>query len=122
MTTKRQILRGIADYLETELIPGLAEDRGVQVLANTVLGLARSDVTIVDRLINHPWIKMLIREDEDGNIDLDPLLANLKESIEKYKYLPVTIPVVPFLTTTEKQIKFDLDDVQKLEKYLKRDC
>lgn len=120
--TKQQLLRGIADYLETELIPGLSEDRGVQILANTALCLIRSNVSLVDKILNKSVVKLFLCEDEKGEIDIEPLIVNLKSSIEKYKYLPINIPIIPFLTTEEKQLKLDLEDIQKLEKYIKREC
>ena len=118
LVTKKQILRGIINYLETEVLPGIGEDRGLQVLASTVLTLIKNDLSVLNGVLARPFLKVFIKEDESGNIDIEPLFKAIKESLDKCKFFPITIPVIPFVTSEEKQLKFNCEDIAKLEKMI----
>lgn len=112
MVTVEQIQKGVASYLDAELMPNLHQEGLQKVLAGTAIGLAiKRSGSMIHGFTESPFIKMLGIVDEEGNIDIDVLKDELKENITE-KGFNVDIPMLGTMT-------FHKEDVDKLHKHIK---
>ena len=97
MVTIDQAMRGVAQYADKESIPHLptGKDGG----KSRILALK-----------DHPAVQMMGIMDEDGNIDLDRLYNAARTRVDGKK-IPWDIPVIG-------ELKFDVNDVDRLYKYI----
>lgn len=112
MTELATIQKGIAAYLDNELMPNLPANGFEKVLAGTAISLAiRKSGAIVEGYKDNKIVKMLGIMDENGNVDVGILAEELKKNIpiDGFK---VELPMIGGLT-------FHKDDVDKLHDYIK---
>lgn len=106
-----KIEKGIANYLDGELMPQLQDNKLEKVLVGTAASLAISRIgTIVASYKDNKLVKMLGIMDDEGNVDVEVLADELKKNISK-EGVKVDIPIVGTMT-------FHKDDVDKLYEYI----
>lgn len=111
MKTIEQIQKGIAAYLDNELMPQLPANGIEKVLAGTALSLAiRKSGTIMEGLKENKSVKMLGIMDEEGSIDVDVLTEELKKNVP-IDGVKIDIPMIGGVT-------FHKDDVDKIHEYI----
>lgn len=111
MVSIDKIERGVANYLDGELMPQLQSNGFEKVLVGTAASLAIHKIgAIVVSYKDNKLVKMLDVMDDNGNVDVDVLAAELKKNIPK-EGVKVDIPVVGTMT-------FHEDDVDKLYEYI----
>lgn len=111
MVSVDKIERGVADYLDAELMPQF-QGNGVEkvIVGTTASLLIRKSGTIIESYKDNKLIKMLGIMDESGNIDVDTLAEELKKNISK-DGVKVDVPIIGTLT-------FHKDDIDKLHNYI----
>lgn len=113
MTPFSHIQKGVAAYLDKELMPLLNDSTWKRVAAGTVISLAiaRAD-QYIPILQENPFIKALGIMDEAGNIDLDTLVPEIKKNVPS-EGMKVDIPMLGTMTLHSS-------DVDKLHNYIKQ--
>lgn len=111
MVTIEQIERGVASYLDEELMPNLPQNGIQKVMAGTAISLViRKSGNIVKELTNQPFVKMLGIMDEEGSVDIDVLKDELKHNITD-EGIVVDFPLIGTMT-------FHRSDVDSLYKHI----
>lgn len=111
MVTIGQIEKGVASYLDAELMPNFPNDGIQKVLAGTVIGLAiRKSGSIIQSFSDNQYVKMLGIMDDEGNVDLDLLKDEFKKNISENGFV-LDIPMFGTMT-------FHKADVDKLYKHI----
>lgn len=111
MVTIDQVERGIAAYLDRELMPILPDTGFQKVLIGTGIGLAlRKYKGQLAELKDHPVVKMLGVFDKNGNVDIDVVKEELGKQIPETG-LKMELPMIGGLT-------FHKADVDKLHSYI----
>lgn len=113
MNTVKQIEAGLAEFLDSELMPKLP-DGGIQrVITGTAMGLlVKRSGNVIREYGEHPFVKMLGIVDDKGDWDLDTLKDEVKAQIPKSGF-DVEVPMVGTLT-------FKSDDIDKLYEYINK--
>lgn len=107
MVSVGNIEKGVAAYLDAELMPQLNKSGWEKVVVGTVVSLAISKAgTIVAGYKDHKMVKMLGIMDDAGNIDVPTIAEEAKKNIGKEGF-SVDVPILGTLT-------FHQDDVDKL--------
>ena len=109
MVTIDQAMRGVAQYADNEIIPHLPTGKGIGAGIALALILDGGKNRIL-ALKDHPAVQMMGIMDEDGNIDLDRLYNAARTRVDGKK-IPWNIPVIG-------ELKFDVNDVDRLYKYI----
>ena len=109
MVTIDQAMRGVAQYADNEIIPHLPTGKGIGAGIALALILDGGKNRIL-ALKDHPAVKMMGIMDEEGNIDLDRLYNAARTRVDGKK-IPWNIPVIG-------ELKFDVNDVDRLYKYI----
>lgn len=104
MVTTEQLKTGIAAYLDTELMPLMADNALQKVLVGTGLGIAlrRSDA-IIDELKSNKMVQVLGIMDDQGNVDIDILHEELKKNMVA-EGVSINIPVLGVIKLTSTDI------------------
>ena len=111
MVSIDKIEKGIANYLDEELMPQLQSNGIEKVIVGTAASLfIRKSGTIIEGYKDNKLVKMLGIMDDDGNVDVDVLVEELKKNISK-EGIKIDVPVIGTLT-------FHKDDVDKLYDYI----
>lgn len=111
MKTIAQIQKGVAAYLDNELMPQLPENGIEKVLAGTAMSLAiRKSGVIMGSLKDNKAVKMLEIMDSEGNVDVDILAEELKKNVPN-DGVKIEIPLIGGLT-------FHKSDVEKVHEYI----
>ena len=107
MVSINEIEKGIAAYLDSEIMPQLPKEGFEKVLAGTALSLfIRRSGKILDSYKNNKAVLMLGLMDEEGNVDIDILAEELKKNIPN-EGMKIDIPLIGKMT-------FHKSDVDKL--------
>jgi hypothetical protein len=111
MVSLSKIEKGIAEYLDTELMTKLPQNGFQRVIAGTAISLAiRKSSNIVAGLKDNSFVKMLELMDDEGNIDIDILKEEVTKQIPETG-VKADFPMIGVVT-------FHKDDVDKLYKYI----
>ena len=107
MVPVSSIEKGVAAYLDAELMPQLDRSGWERVIVGTAVSLAISKVgTIAASYKDNKMVKMLGIMDDAGNIDVSTIAEEAKKNIGKEGF-NVEVPILGTLT-------FHADDVDKL--------
>ena len=109
MVTIDQAMRGAAKFADNEIIPHLPTGKGIGAGIALALILDGGKNRIL-ALKDHPAVKMMGIMDEEGNIDLDRLYNAARTRVDGKK-IPWDIPIIG-------ELKFDVNDVDRLYKYI----
>ena len=109
MVTIDQAMRGAAKFADNEIIPHLPMGKGIGAGIAMALIMDGGKSRIL-ALKDHPAVQMMGIMDEDGNIDIDRLYNAARTRVDGKK-IPWDIPVIG-------ELKFDVNDVDRLYKYI----
>lgn len=111
MVSVDKIEKGIAGYLDDELMSQFRGSSVERVVAGTAVSLMlRKTGTIIEGYRDNPTVKMLGIMDNDGNVDVDTIAEELKKNIGK-DGMKVDVPIFGTMT-------FHKSDVDKLRDYI----
>lgn len=115
--TKNQIIQGVVKYAKGEIIPKVAGDKPFQMTISTLVAMLEMNPAIADSLLTNPMLAAIMNE-KDGYYNLDMLEKALKQSMDQYGELQITVPGIPFLSPKEKVMTFTQNDVTRLRDYI----
>lgn len=96
--------KGIASYLDTELITKLPQDGIQRVLVGTVASLMiKKSGNLVNSLKNNQLVQMLELMDENNNIDIDTLRDELKNNIQDCG-VRIEVPILGVMTFHKQDV------------------
>jgi hypothetical protein len=79
MVSIASIEKGVATYLDTELMDKLPQSGFQRVIAGTAISLAiKKSGNLVEGLKDNPFVKMLEIMDDKGNVDIETLKDEVK--------------------------------------------
>ena len=112
MVTKEQIKTGLMKFLEEEVIP-VIEDKNLQIILALGSEVLKANDSFLDNILKNQMVTALFPYSE-GKWDTKgfKLLIN---TLEKFGGLRVTVPAIPFISPTEKELKFTVNDIKKIE-------
>lgn len=112
MTPFAQIQKGVAAYLDNEVMPMFKDDGWKRVAAGAAIALAiqRSD-KFLPIITTNQFVKSMELADDEGNIDIESLIPLVKGQLDK-EPLSVNVPMIGNLI-------FRPADVDKLYDYIR---
>ena len=111
MVTIENIQRGVAAYLDNEMMPQFPVNGIEKVLAGTAMSLAiRRSGVIMGSLKDNKSVQMLGIMDTEGKVDVDVLAEELKRNIP-VDGVKIDVPFIGVLT-------FHKADVDKVKDYI----
>ena len=109
--TKSQIVHGVTDYIQSDILPNLANGRGLQIIVSIGANAIAANHKIADAVFDNQMVKALLDDDGSGTYDVDGLADAMRKSIDQYGSFPVQIPAIPLISPAELTIKLTAEDV-----------
>ena len=116
MITKRQLLTGVIKFIRAEVIPHVT-DRSLKIVMSAALYAVDAKPDVVEPFFSNPIVSAIL-QGENGEYDTSVIFAVLDKVVQEYGGIPVTIPPIKFVTTTETTFTFHAGDVDTLKNYL----
>lgn len=116
--TKEKIVSGVSDYIENNIIPAMADDRGMQIILFAAIKAIKSNEKLLDSLLNNTIVKVIMDDNGSGTYDMDGLFSYLLSAVDKFGFFPVYIKPIPFISPTEKTLKFTSADLEAIKKMI----
>lgn len=118
MVTKRELLTGVIQFINHEVIPDIP-DKALKMVVSAALYAVDAKPDIVDPFLNNAIVSAIL-QGENGNYDTEVIFDVLKNLIKEYGGIPVTIPPIKFITSTENTLTFRESDVLRLKQYVEK--
>lgn len=107
-----KVQKGIAAYLDNEVMPALKDEGWKRVAAGAAISLALSrSADFIPILQENQFVKAMKLMDENGNIDVEALVPVLKDQLAK-EPMVVSLPMMGDMTFHEQ-------DIDKLYDYIR---
>lgn len=117
--TKDQIINGVISFVESDVIPKV-DDKATQIIASIAVKAVKANTKLVDSIFENQLVKTLLDVGEDGTYEIEGLFKSIEESVREFGAFPVELPAVPFISPTEKTLKFDAKDVSEIKRLIER--
>ena len=114
MINKEQIVKGLTKYIEEEVIP-VIEDKNLQIVLALGSEIVKTNDSLLDNVLKNQMVTALFPYDEKEKTWDTKGFKLLKDTLTKYGSLTVTVPAIPFISPEEKQLKFSVKDIGKIE-------
>lgn len=111
MISYDKIQKGVAAYLDNEVMPAFKDEGWKRVVAGSAIALViqRSD-KFLPLIVNNQMVRALELVDENGNFDIDAIVPVLKQQLSNQP-MDINVPMLGKLT-------FNSSDVDKLVDYI----
>lgn len=108
-----RVLDGATEYIDKYIMPGMNDWQ--EMLARIAIGRVFDNrEALKNYLVRTGYIRTFALIDDDGNVDIDRLAADLKREIEKKGKLEVNLKIFG-------KMKFDTGDVDKMLRTIKQE-
>ena len=116
--TKSQIIKGITEYIQQELLPKMENDRALKILFSVAVNAITANGRIVDTWLNNDIIRLLMDDDGSGSYDIGRLMDWIRMSIEEYGAFPVSIPPIPLISPREITLRLNTSDIDSIQRQI----
>lgn len=99
-----QIISGTINYIDSEIMPSLPT--AGKWLVGAGVGIVKSRASsFISAITNNDMIKAVGIVDNNGMIDIDLVLENLKTSAKKYGKVTIEVPLTGTLSLSDSDIE-----------------
>ena len=116
--TRSQIVNGISDYIQQEILPKMEEDRALRILASVAVNAIKANGQLIDKWLGNDIVRALIYDDGAGNYDIQRLMDWIKASVEEYGAFPVSVPPIPLISPREIMLKLGPADIAAIQRHI----
>ena len=114
--SKRQIVAGVTDYIQGEILPKMADDKAMQIILSIATNAATANSKLVDTVLGNELLRALLEEDGSGTYEIGGVVDAMRAAIDQYGSFPVRVPAIPLLSPHEIVLKLDATDVDALRR------
>lgn len=116
--TRSQVLCGLADYMQREVLPTVSDIPIKLVVGALIYRMRNVPDSFNEQIFDNPAVRLFLAESADGTIDIDASLNGVMSSLQSYGNLVLTIPPIPLISKQEHTLTFTSQDVDKLKQYI----
>lgn len=109
--SKAQIVHGVTDYIQNEILPKMGDDKAVQIMISIAINAAMANDKLVSTVFNNDVVRALLEDDGSGTYEIGGIIDAMQTAIEQYGSFPVRVPAIPLLSPREITLKLDASDV-----------
>lgn len=120
MVTKKKLLTAVVKFVKNEVIPHISE-KSLKMILSAALYTVDSKPDIIDPFLNNPVVAAIL-QGKNGEYDTDLVFGVLDSLVIEYGCIPVTIPPIKFITSTETTLTFYAADVEILKAYVTKEA
>ena len=116
MATKKELLTAIIKFAKDEVITHISE-KPLRMVLSAALYTVDSKPDIIDPFLNNPVVAAIL-QGENGEYDTSLLFGVLDNLTHEYGGIPITVPPIKFVTSSETTLTFYSGDIEKLKEYV----
>lgn len=116
MVTKKELLTGVILFIKNEVIPNIS-DKALKMVLSAALYAIDAKPAIIDPFVNNAVVSAIL-QGNDGSYDVDTTINILKKLVADYGGIPITIPPIKFITSSETILTFYENDLTRLKGYI----
>lgn len=116
MVTKKELLTGVILFVKNEVIPNIS-DKALKMVLSAALYAIDAKPAIIDPFVNNAVVSAIL-QGNDGSYDVDTTINILKKLVADYGGIPITIPPIKFITSSETILTFYENDLTRLKGYI----
>ena len=114
--TKSQIVHGIAEYVQSDILPQMGGARSMQIIVSIGANAIAANNKLVDEIFKNQIVLALLDDDGSETYDLSGLVDAMTKSIRQYGSFPVRVPAIPLLSPAEFTLSLSADDVDAMRR------
>ena len=114
--SKSQIVHGVTDYVKSEILPKMGDDKAVQIILSIAVNAAAANEKMVNAVLDNGIVRALLEDDGSGTYELNGITDAMRTAIDQYGNLPVHVPAIPLLSPREITLKLDAEDVDEMRR------
>ena len=111
---REQIEIGLIKFIEEDIIP-VVGDKNFQIVLTIGTEILKTNL---DKLLKNQMITALFPYNEKEKTWDTKGFKLLKDTLRKYGSLKVIVPAIPFVSPEEKELKFGVEDIEKIESFI----
>ena len=120
--TKNQIIQGVTDYLKSDILPKMGEERALQIIVTVAANAVAANQKLADALFQNDMIRALLEDDGTGTYEIGGIADAMRDAINQFGAFPLTVPVIPFLSPREITLKLSGADVESMRRRIEGDA
>ena len=109
--TKSQIVHGVTDYIQTDILPQMGNGRAMQILVSIGANAIAANPKLADAVFGNPLVLAVLDDDGSGTYDLGGLMDAMTKSIQQFGSFPVQVPAIPLISPAEFTLHLGAEDV-----------
>lgn len=114
--TREQIVRGMTGYIKDEILPKMAGDKAMQIIASIAVGAAMNNDRLLDSVFDNEMVMALLDDDGTGTFDISGLMSAVHDAVVQYGGFPMSIPSIPFISPNEMTLKITAEDIEAMRR------
>lgn len=112
--TKNQIVKGVTDYVQNEILPKMENDRAVQIILSIAANAALANGKMVDTVFSNDIVRSMLDDDGSGTYEINGIADAMIAAVQKYGSFPVRIPAIPLVSPREITLSLNANDVDAM--------
>ena len=118
--SKVQIVRGLTDYIQSEILPKMGDDRAIQIIASIAVNAALSNNKLIDAILSNDIVRAMLQDDGSGTYEVGGVVDSMREAVEQYGSFPLRVPAIPLISPHEITLMLSAGDVEEIRKRIER--
>lgn len=112
--SRNQIVKGVTDYIQVELLPKMDNDRAVQIILSIAVNAATANSKLVDSIFDNDIVRSMLDDDGTGTYEINGLADAMRAAVQQYGSFPVRIPAIPLVSPREITLVLNASDVDAM--------
>lgn len=114
--SKNQIVKGVTDYVQSEIIPTMQGDKAVQIILSIAINAALANSKLTDSIFGNEIVRAMLDDDGTGTYDISGIVDSMRAAIAQYGSFPIQIPAIPLVSPREITVKLTAEDVDAMRR------
>ena len=114
--SKSQIVHGVTDYIQGEILPKMGNDKAVQIMLSIAVNAATANNRLVDAVLGNEFVRALLEDDGSGTYEIGGIADAMRKAIEQYGSFPIQVPAIPLISPNEITLRLDAADVDAMRR------
>ena len=114
--TKSQIIHGITEYIQSDILPQMGGARSMQIIVSIGANAIAANSKLVDEVFKNQIVQTMLNDDGSGTYDIGGLADAMTKSIRQYGSFPVQVPSIPLISPTGFTLSLTADDIDAMRR------
>ena len=114
--TKAQIVHGIVDYIQSDILPQMGGARSMQILVSIGANAIAANNKLVEEVFKNQMVMAMLADEGTGTYALSGLVDAMTKSIRQFGSFPVQVPAIPLISPTGFTLSLTAEDIDAMKR------